>query len=129
MNVMEGLPYQQRGRDCRLCLSLGGRLRATWQDIRALGSGAPGTGPSPPETAPAEAQSCLKQVLASFSVHADTWVLNTVLLVHGLTGPRVSLRPQSAHLQNSSRHAFAFKSEDSTRMDVPGRGPLRQWLC
>ena len=120
---MEGLPYQHTGRDCRLCLSLGGRSRATWQDIRALGSGAPGTGPSPPETTPAEAQSCLERVLASFSVHADAQVLNTVLLVHGLTGPRVSLRPQSAHLQNSSRHAIASTSEDLTRMNVPGPGP------
>lgn len=105
MNVMEGLPDQQQGRDCRLCLSLGGCSRTTWQDLRVLGSGAPGTGSSSPETVPAEAQSCLELVLASFTVYTDAQVLNAVLLVHGLEGPRVPLRPQSTRLQNSSRHA------------------------
>lgn len=105
MDVMEGLPDQQLGRDCRLCLSLGGCSRATWQDLRVLGSGAPGTGLSPPKTTPAEAQSCLELVLVSFTVYADAQVLNAVLLVHGLAGLRVPLRPQSTRLQNSSRHA------------------------
>lgn len=79
-----------------------------------LGSGAPGTGPSPAETAPAEAQSCLGRVLASFTVHSDAWVLDIVLPVHRLAGPRVSLRPQSIRLQNSSRHAHRIHvCEDS----------------
>lgn len=134
---MEGLPGQQRGRHCRLCPSLGRHSRATWQDIRVLGSGAPGTGPSPAETAPAEAQSCLGRVLASFTVHADAQVLDAVLLVHGLAGPRVSLRPQSARLQNSSRQAHRIHvCEDSkawgtcagvkgTCLAGPGLGVLR----
>ena len=61
---------------------------------------------------PAGAQSCLRRVLASVTVHADARVLD--VLAHGLAGPRGSLRPRPARLQNSSRQAHRIHvCEDS----------------